>query len=302
MTPTTKAPEQGAAIHGRAVLVSLRISTWLARKYDRKVSHEVNEQKGAEKDAGRYNKHLFGGRKEAEAHQAVITACGQARALHYTHTLPWSNEGQRLLPNANYMEHTAQMRAAREDFERRVAAFVAGYPAMRERAKVLLNGLFNERDYPHVSQIAHKFSFEVDYLPLPAQGDFRLDGLPLDRIAEMERQVQASVQRATEQAMRDAWNRLYEVAAKFYERCGADGAPKQPLVDGGREVVAVLARLNVTGDPELGRMIERLDRELLQHDAETLRYRNGLKADTQRRAAEIMASMQGLVGGLGDAQ
>ena len=49
----------------KAVLVSVNISQWTARKLDREVTDEVNASHGAQKDAGRYNKLLL--EKEALA-------------------------------------------------------------------------------------------------------------------------------------------------------------------------------------------------------------------------------------------
>jgi hypothetical protein len=46
-------------LHTRAMLVSLRISAWSARKYDKKISLEVAANHGASADAGRYNKYLM---------------------------------------------------------------------------------------------------------------------------------------------------------------------------------------------------------------------------------------------------
>ena len=41
------------AIHSRAVLVCLSISTWTARKFDRKVTQQVNAEHAASRDARR---------------------------------------------------------------------------------------------------------------------------------------------------------------------------------------------------------------------------------------------------------
>ena len=84
-------------IHARALLVWLTISTWSARKYDRRVSQSVNQQFHVHSDAGRYNKYLLP--VDAGSYKTLIALASAIRVEHYTHTLAWSDEGWRLLPS-----------------------------------------------------------------------------------------------------------------------------------------------------------------------------------------------------------
>jgi hypothetical protein len=79
----------------RAMLSAVHISIWTAVKHDRKVSRDVANQHGAHESAGRYNKQLLRG---AERLDALRTLAGQIRQHFYKITLPWSDEGYRLLP------------------------------------------------------------------------------------------------------------------------------------------------------------------------------------------------------------
>jgi hypothetical protein len=49
------------SIASSAMLVELSISTWTARKLDKKVSAEVDSAKGTKTSAGNYNKNLLEG-------------------------------------------------------------------------------------------------------------------------------------------------------------------------------------------------------------------------------------------------
>ena len=70
-----------ADISARAMLVCLKISAWTARKFDKRVTKEVNEARGASEDAGRYNKMLLPG--DAEAYRTLVKVCNAARGDHY---------------------------------------------------------------------------------------------------------------------------------------------------------------------------------------------------------------------------
>ena len=87
-----------------AVLVSLRISAWSGRLYDRKASNHVAVHHEASASAGRYNKCLLP-KAAFAAHTATMS---KARSSHYEQTLPWDDQGSRLLTVANY-EHYMQL-------------------------------------------------------------------------------------------------------------------------------------------------------------------------------------------------
>jgi hypothetical protein len=108
-----------------AMLVTLTVSQWTARKHDKSVSAEVDQTHGA-KDGGRYNKLLI--RKDALDPIAKIESA--ARTYLYKMTFAWGDNGDRLLPAALFLEFSQTMSQFRIEFEQRVRDFVAEYPAL----------------------------------------------------------------------------------------------------------------------------------------------------------------------------
>ena len=281
-------------IHSRAMLVSLHISTWTARKFDRKITKKVNAQHAASRDAGRYNKMLLPG--DADAFKTLLKAANAARTDHYANTLAWGDDGWRLLPSANYMKYTEIMRAHASTFGTALAEFEADYPELKEAAKALLNGMYKEADYPRAREIRGKFKFSTEFSPLPASGDFRLD-LPAGEISAIETRVADRIAAATEEAVRDAWTRLNECVSKMHERLSEPGAIfRNSLVENARELVDVLDRLNVTNDAGLDAMRRRVEHELTIHEPETLRDAPDVRAETAKRAASILKDMSDVYG------
>src|SRR3546814_5363729 len=74
-------------------LSHVRLSAWSARRIDRKATEEINEKNNAANDAGRYNKLLV----DSKALAGIQSAISAARAFHYSRTLPWQDDGARLL-------------------------------------------------------------------------------------------------------------------------------------------------------------------------------------------------------------
>ncbi len=97
-----------------AMLVSLRISAWSGRLHDRRASNHVAAHHEASAGAGRYNKRLL----PKSAFAALTATASKARTTYYEQTLPWDDQGFRLLPVANYDEQIEQARRDGRDPER----------------------------------------------------------------------------------------------------------------------------------------------------------------------------------------
>lgn len=285
----------------RAMLVNVNISAWSGRKHDRKVSDEVARQHGANRDVGRYNKVLLA----AEALKDVSRVARLARDAHYTDTLPWSDIGQRILPAANFFAYTQTQNAFHAEFDHAVDQFVAAYPSYVEDAKVRLNGLFNAADYPSERQIARKFGFDVDFMPMPDVADFRVS-LSDEAHATIASNLEARLKDATDLAVRDLWQRVHDTVTHMHERLSAYAIDATGKVTGGifrdsmvtnlRDLVELLPRLNVTADAQLEAMRQKLVEKLCPIEPDDLRTDATLRQETAQTAADILAAMAGYTG------
>jgi hypothetical protein len=273
----------------KAMLVRLSISQWTAKKYDKKVSKEVAAQYGTAQDRGRYNKVLVA---KAEL-ERISKAAGAARTFHYQQTLPWSDDGARILPSANYLHYTQEMRELHSEFEKAVSTFIDNYPSLVADARWQLNGLFNQEDYPPEHRIGRKFAIAVTVDPLPAAADFRVD-LQGDEVARIKADIEARSKQATTAAMADLWTRLHDVVSKMAERLGTkDAIFRDSLVENVNELVDLLPRLNLTGDARLDAMRQEVVHKLTRYDAQTLRDSTVARTETARAAEDILQAMSG---------
>ena len=179
-------------INERAMLAAVHISVWTAIKHDRRVSREVAEQHGAYAGAGRYNKQLL---REAERLESLRSLSGQIRQYFYKITLPWSDEGYRLLPAHFYFELTTKMREFETAFSQQVEEFLAVYPNYIEQVKPELNGLFREEDYPSTEKLRNKFGVKLEVLPIPSGNDFRVT-LSEEEQARVAREIDENVRQS----------------------------------------------------------------------------------------------------------
>ncbi|HKR27622.1 MAG TPA: hypothetical protein VJS11_09205 [Acidobacteriaceae bacterium] len=276
----------------RAMLAAVHISIWTAVKHDRKVSREVAEQHGAYSRAGRYNKQLL---REAERLESLRSLSGQIRQYFYRITLPWSDEGYRLLPAHFYFELTTKMREFEQAFAQQVEEFLAVYPSYIEQVRPELNGLFREEDYPSTDKLRNKFGVRLEVLPIPSGNDFRVT-LSEEEQARVAREIDENVRQSLRKGTEDLWARLKGVVAHMVERLNEpESRFHASLVTNICELVELLPRLNVSQDEELNHFAEEIRNRLCGYTARDLKKNEILRAATANDAAQILTEMDAVL-------
>lgn len=288
-------------LSSRAMLAQLRVKQWTGRKLDKRITQEVNASHGAAADAGRYNKVLIA----RDALQEIATIVGAARADHVKWSLPWLQDGTRIMPADAFMRYSAVMQGHRESFEKEVSAFIDAYPTYVEDARARLNGMFDETDYPTPADIRSRFDWSVTVLPMPSVDDFRVD-IGAEHVDRLKAEMASTMQKAVEDAMGDAWSRLHRVVTAMAEKLAAytpktdtdraSGIFRDSLVDNVRDLVDVLPALNMTGDANLAAMVDKARAKLTRHDASELRDNDAARLEVQEAAQAIADDMAAFMG------
>jgi hypothetical protein len=278
-----------STLQDRAMLTVLTISQWTNRKHDKIVSAEV-EVSHAAKDAGRYNKQLI----NKAALDPISKIAGAARDYHYKVTLPWGNNGERLLPAALFLDYAENMRMYKDTFAQRAREFVGIYPDLVRDARTRLGSMYNALDYPAASDIADKFDIATSFTPVPSANDFRVD-LSEEYVDKIKSEITSAVEERQRDAVKHCWDRVRDVVGKIHERLeDKDKTFRDSLIENARELVSILPALNITGDPELI-SIEADVKTLLVHP-DVLRNNPVTRSETAVRAAEIMKRMEAFRG------
>ena len=261
----------------RAMLAAVHISIWTAVKHDRKVSRDVAHQHGAHEGAGRYNKQLLRG---AEKLDALRTLAGQIRQHFYKITLPWSDEGYRLLPAHFYFELTTQMREFERAFSQSVDEFLEVYPSYIEQVRPELNGLFREEDYPSAEKLRAKFGVKLEVLPIPSGEDFRVT-LSEEEQARVAREIDEGVRQSLNRGTKDLWVRLTDVLTHMVDKLNdPESRFHASLVTNVFDLVDLLPRLNVNQDEELNRFAAEIKDRLCNFSAHDLKKNEILRVAT----------------------
>jgi len=276
----------------KAVLVSLNISTWTARKFDREVTDKVNKDRGATKDAGRYNKLLI----EANRLKPVQSVVTEARDLFYRYTRPWA-DGVGILPNVSYAEFTNKMRALKQRFANVADEFALNFSSYVAERQAKLGKIFKAEDYPNAKEIRSRFNFDLTFANVPDAGDFRSDVLDEDTVNDIRDEIAAGERKAEQDIMDHTFRKIAEVVGNMAHKLGEYKTKekshfKDTLVGNIRELTELLPTFNLTGDPKLAEITKRLQSELCIEDAKTLRDSDEVRASVQKSAEEILAEVE----------
>jgi hypothetical protein len=276
------------------MLVEFNASVWTARKLDKSTTSEVVANKNAAaKDAARVNKHLLAGRSELDVIQQAVS---RARTFVYDNTLPWSDSGLRLLPTINFMKFTEKMNDFEEEIAALVKSFVAIYPTLITAQAMALGDMFKRDDYPTANEIMTKFSFRVNYMPVPTSGDIRVD-IGNEAQRELQKKLDELTNERIEAAMRDVRGRLGEHLKRMSDRLTTDyvqGEAKSrrfhdSLVDGALELCDMTKALNVVNDPDLEQARNKLEKILVGVSPEDLRKNEAVRQDTKKEVDAILS-------------
>ena len=276
------------------MLVELSVSQWTARKLDRTVSDELVANKHAQdKGAARVNKHLLAGRTELEVITKFVT---ETRATVYDNTLPWSDSGIRLLPSAKFMEFNAKLQQAEDKFYGLVTEFVTVYPSLITAQAMALGNMFKREDYPHPSDIEHRFRFSVNYMPVPSSGDFRVD-IGNDAQEELRKKLSALADERVEHAMKDIKTRLLDHLKRMSDRLTVDyvsgeAKPRKfhdSLLDGAHDLCEMVQSLNVINDHQLADARKALLKAIGNVDVKDLRKDVGARTEVKTQVDDILS-------------
>lgn len=229
-----------------ALLVSFSASQWTARKLDKEITNEVHTSHNAKEDAGRYNKLLI-----AKEHtDPIAKVVNKARTFHYEKTLAWGDNNERLLSTKMYFDYLTEMINLKSEFETAVRNFLANYDRVIDEAKIRLNGMFKQSDYPSRNEIESKFAFSYQFMPVP-DNDIRLN-LQNDELDKIKASVEAAVKNRLADAVKEIWTRVKDSLTAMRNKLqDSDAIFRDSLFSNVWELVELLPKLNVTDDANI---------------------------------------------------
>jgi hypothetical protein len=160
---------------------------------DSEISEEVTTAKKADRESGRFVKHLL-------ANCVEHKKCMNYRQIVYNWTqrvtYDWAGS-MRILPVVNLPKFMQEYQHHETTFNQLVEDFIKAYPIIISNRAFALGDMFRREDYPLPEQVRHKFSINLYRSEVPT-GDFRCSiatDLADDLSTHYERQARELVER-----------------------------------------------------------------------------------------------------------
>lgn len=284
------------SIRNTLLTVQFGISVWDARKQDKRASKEVAAAHGTDVGVGRYHKDLL---PDAPEHEAIIKFAGEWRREHYENTLPWGDNGDRVIRSPAFFEVYAPKHRARLDRwdQELLPTFITAYPMLVAKAQLRLNTLYDPADYPDVKEVRRRFAVRINTYTLPNVEDFRiLEGVPPDEVQKLMDAQVAGINERLNDAVKNLWSRMHEVVSNMQARLAVPIGEKgskfhDTLVGNVQELLDLLPQLNLTNDPAIAKMAEQM-RGLTVAPADVLREQSETRAAVAAKAKKLADRMK----------
>ena len=278
-----------------AILIDFSVSQWTGRKLDKRASEEVEVSNSASLRVANVHKRIMGKCPELDAIHKFV---GNLRNSHYSMTLPWSDQGLRIVTTMGLEKYTKAMTERQQQFEKLVGKFIQVYATRIDEAKTTLGNLFVSDDYPSLEMMQSKFGWRLNFIPIQESGDFRVD-IGNEQAEVLKEQYTKYYDTQYTNAMNDLWDRLYKPLARMSERLDypedADKDTKKvftkTLVSNVTEVLDLIKAFNVNDDRDMEMAHKKLRHALNGITPEALREDDHLRLDTKRSVDEVIKTL-----------
>ena len=279
-----------------AMLATLRITRWGANRTDKEASAEVAASTGANPRSVRVVKKLI----PEEYTRKINAGATKARTAFYRYTLPWLDNGTRILPVELYSQFMAEFVPAKNEFDSAVHEFVTDLDAIYLASEQDLKTLYKAGEMPSADEVKRMFSIRCPVQPFSSpEGfkDFRVK-LSEEAISVMQEDFKREMNEQLREALLSAYKRIGETVGKMVTNLAEYGQPipgskkrrffHESMIQNVRDMADVLKGLNITNDPTLDEIADEILCELTVYDADDLKSDDELRESVRQSAEKIM--------------
>lgn len=286
-------PDYILSLASAGFIVNVEVNVWSATKQDKGISDEVTTAYKADKDSGRFVKHLLAGdpsHKQMLNHRQTIYNWVKRR------TYDWSGSN-RYLPMAFLEKFKSEFEEMKREHEAMLDKFVIAYPNIIGAMAFKHGDMFNAAEYPGVNEMRSKFALKLFICPVPTN-DFRV-AIADDIAKDLKEHYERAAKEKVEEIMRDASMRLVDYIKRIAHACrdvepDEDGKTRRPKVyettlAQAKEQCELLKQFNLTNDHQL----EEMRRDLLVTidgiSAQDIRESDATRAHVKNEVDKIMS-------------
>jgi hypothetical protein len=276
-------------LNENAIIAKRTKAGWSASVTDKELTKDIINQKDMSEDAGKWQLYLIS-KKHFERLHANSRKFDK---FHNERTIPWNGKSEGLLPTKMFKEYDEGMKALIQERAEIVRDdLVFKWEDIKLESKSRLGDRYNEADFPNVLDLEQMFKAGVEYYPIPPVDSLQLRNLlsgDIETIQNMAKEKQAI---QLEEGMRDVWRRIYEIAQRIADTLKEPEKKFQKtMIEDAVEMARLIPQLNITDDPELNSLKDRLENEIVKYDPKTLRESLEARKEVADAAQKMLDSI-----------
>jgi len=280
------------SIANECMIVNLQIGVWEGKRLDKEASRDVTNRAGAEEDAARVNKHLI----PKDKLKAVTKAQGALRLHFYDRTVPWKDNGDRLLTRKLYLKFIEEHEKLMNDFRDAVEEFITKiYPACRDQAEFRMGSLFRHEDYPPAESLRYRFYANMQVDVVTTGKDFRLD-MDEKHVASIRKDMERELGERSKAATMHVYKRVLDELTHYHEvTSDPEKVFRNSTVEKLEDLIDILPGLNIADDPDLNAVIDQMKDTLSGRSPDDLRNNSAERSAAAKATEEVLDVMKGFM-------
>ena len=211
-----KKPDHVISLATSAMLVDARVTVWTGTKQDSEISEEVTTAKKAERDSGKFVKHLLANcpeHKRCMNYRQIVYNWMQRRSYDWAGSL-------RLLPVVDYPKFMAEYAHHEKTFYELVDTFIQAYPTIVSNRAFALGDMFDRNDYPDPAEVRSKFTINLYRSEVPT-GDYRV-AIAQDAVDDLAVTYERQARSLVETVLTQQKDQLVEIMKTLAENCAVE--------------------------------------------------------------------------------
>lgn len=282
------------------MLVILNTHTWTGVKTDKGAAETLTDRAGAQRGAAKVNKNLLGNCPELKK---IINLRATTRTALKTLTLPWLDNGTRLVPVSRYVRVSDYLVAAQQEFYDAVSVLADVYSDRVAQARVSLGDMFNASEYMDTEEVIRRFHFSFSFSPVPESQDFRCD-MAGEAINELRAQYENDVQSVVTQGINETVEAAKSAITYVVERLdrldatsqseGRSAPLRASMIHAVQECADRVRDANLADSPALSMLSRELYSLANGLDLETLRASQSVRDEARADIKEIIDNLPSL--------
>lgn len=280
------------------MLVHLSISSWSGQKLDRRATNDLTVMNAMGKDTAKVVKSVI----SKDVLKPCNTAVGQLRDKHKALTLPYDDAGARILPTAGYFKYVEEVNKLISNLNDKVEELISNFEMHKQRARLELNGMFNEADYPDAESIRHKFRVDMQVRDIPCEGNFVVN-MSEEIVSSLKDSMVKQNESKLEEAQREVWKRVIDRVGNFASKMAEERANGKPgifrdtTVSTLHEILDLAPSLNLAEDPSLTALVEEIKQSLGGYNPDELRLHPDKRAAAADKAKQAVSKLETAMAG-----